>query len=162
MMDEMKDEIDRMKELQELKKTESLEKGETGEKPRKSLFAWCDDFLFVLLIAAMIYIPFRYNVRYIESGSMEPGIHVGAIVLIDPTAYKDKDPQVGDIAMYQTSTREVIHRIIDESDDGYIFKGDNNDSEDYAPIPAENIRGELKVTINVVAPIVKAVKHLGL
>ncbi len=158
----MKDEINKKNEIQELKQLEILEESETGNKSGKSLFAWCGDLLFVLLIAAMIYIPFRYNVRYIESGSMEPGIHVGAIVLIDPTAYKDKDPQVGDIAMYQTSTREVIHRIIDESDDGYIFKGDNNDSEDYAPIPAENIRGELKVTINVVAPIVKAVKHLGL
>lgn len=158
----MKDEINKKNEIQELKQLEILEESETGNKSGKSLFAWCGDLLFVLLIAAMIYIPFRYNVRYIESGSMEPGIHVGAIVLIDPTAYKDEDPQVGDIAMYQTSTREVIHRIIDESDDGYIFKGDNNDSEDYAPIPAENIRGELKVTINVVAPIVKAVKHLGL
>lgn len=158
----MKDEINKKNEIQELKQLEILEESETGNKSGKSLFAWCGDLLFVLLIAAMIYIPFRYNVRYIESGSMEPGIHVGAIVLIDPTAYKDADPQVGDIAMYQTSTREVIHRIIDESDDGYIFKGDNNDSEDYAPIPAENIRGELKVTINVVAPIVKAVKHLGL
>lgn len=158
----MKDEINKKNEIQELKQPEILEESETGNKFGKSLFAWCGDLLFVLLIAAMIYIPFRYNVRYIESGSMEPGIHVGAIVLIDPTAYKDQDPQVGDIAMYQTSTREVIHRIIDESDDGYIFKGDNNDSEDYAPIPAENIRGELKVTINVVAPIVKAVKHLGL
>lgn len=158
----MKDEINKKNEIQELKQPEILEESETGNKSGKSLFAWCGDLLFVLLIAAMIYIPFRYNVRYIESGSMEPGIHVGAIVLIDPTAYKDEDPQVGDIAMYQTSTREVIHRIIDESDDGYIFKGDNNDSEDYAPIPAENIRGELKVTINVVAPIVKAVKHLGL
>ncbi len=158
----MKDEINKKNEIQELKQPEILEESETGNKSGKSLFAWCGDLLFVLLIAAMIYIPFRYNVRYIESGSMEPGIHVGAIVLIDPTAYKDADPQVGDIAMYQTSTREVIHRIIDESDDGYIFKGDNNDSEDYAPIPAENIRGELKVTINVVAPIVKAVKHLGL
>ncbi|RHU37193.1 signal peptidase I [Clostridium sp. TM06-18] len=158
----MKDEINKKNEIQELKQLEILEESETGNKSGKSLFAWCGDLLFVLLIAAMIYIPFRYNVRYIESGSMEPGIHVGAIVLIDPTAYKDKDPQVGDIAMYQTSAREVIHRIIDESDDGYIFKGDNNDSEDYAPIPAENIRGELKVTINVVAPIVKAVKHLGL
>lgn len=158
----MKDEINKKNEIQELKQLEILEESETGNKSGKSLFAWCGDLLFVLLIAAMIYIPFRYNVRYIESGSMEPGIHVGAIVLIDPTAYKDKDPQVGDIAMYQTSTREVIHRIIDESDDGYIFKGDNNDSEDFAPIPAENIRGELKVTINVVAPIVKAVKHLGL
>lgn len=158
----MKDEINKKNELQELKQPEILEESETGNKSGKSLFAWCGDLLFVLLIAAMIYIPFRYNVRYIESGSMEPGIHVGAIVLIDPTAYKEEDPQVGDIAMYQTSTREVIHRIIDESDDGYIFKGDNNDSEDFAPVPAENIRGELKITINIVAPIVKAVKHLGL
>lgn len=158
----MKDEINKKNEIQELKQLEILEESETGNKSGKSLFAWCGDLLFVLLIAAMIYIPFRYSVRYIESGSMEPGIHVGAIVLIDPTAYKDADPQVGDIAMYQTSTREVIHRIIDESDDGYIFKGDNNDSEDFAPVPAENICGELKVTINVVAPIVKAVKHLGL
>lgn len=158
----MKDEINKKNELQELKQPEILEESETGNKSGKSIFAWCGDLLFVLLIAAMIYIPFRYNVRYIESGSMEPGIHVGAIVLIDPTAYKEEDPQVGDIAMYQTSTREVIHRIIDESDDGYIFKGDNNDSEDFAPVPAENIRGELKITINIVAPIVKAVKHLGL
>ena len=158
----MKDEINKKNEIQELKQPEILEESETGNKSGKSLFAWCGDLLFVLLIAAMIYIPFRYNVRYIESGSMEPGIHVGAIVLIDPIAYKDEAPHVGDIAMYQTSTREVIHRIIDESDDGYIFKGDNNDSEDFAPVPAENIRGELKVTINVVAPIVKAVKHLGL
>ncbi len=132
------------------------------EKPRRSVLAWISDVLFILLIAAMIYIPIRYNVRYIESGSMEPGIHVGAIVLIDPEAYEYEDPQIGDVAMYHTSTREVIHRIIGKDDNGYIFKGDNNDSEDFAPVPAESIRGELKATINILSPLVKVIKHLGL
>lgn len=135
---------------------------EEKKEKKINVLSMVSDVVFVLTLAALIYIPIRYDLRFIESGSMEPGIHVGAIVVIDPEAYENTAPEIGDIAMYQTSTREVVHRIVGSDTDGYIFKGDNNDSTDFSAVPVESIKGKLKLTINFVAPLIKAVKHLGL
>jgi len=118
------------------------------------------DTFFVTLLVLLVLIPMKYELRYIETGSMEPGIRVGAIVLIDPKAYEDSAPQVGDVAMYQTATREVIHRIIRTEENGYKFKGDNNKAEDFGIVPRDAIRGKLVLRINLVAPLIRAIKNL--
>lgn len=116
---------------------------------------------FLAALAAMLFIAFRFDLRYVETGSMLPDIKIGAICLVDPDAYENAAPQVGDVAIYSTPTRDVIHRIVRVSDEGYIFKGDNNNSEDYSPVPAEAIGGKVVGVINIVAPLMRIIKHLG-
>ena len=116
---------------------------------------------FLAALATMLFIAFRFDLRYVETGSMLPDIKIGAVCLVDPDAYENTAPQVGDVAIYSTPTRDVIHRIVRVSDEGYIFKGDNNNSEDYSPVPAEAIGGKVVGVINIVAPLMRTIKHLG-
>lgn len=117
--------------------------------------------LFLLVLSGILWFYQRYDLIYAESGSMYPAIETGAICIVDPEAYETDKPEVGDIAVYQTDARYVVHRVIsDESDGWYQFKGDNNDSSDLGAVNIKDIRGRVSAVINFVAPLVRKVKHL--
>lgn len=92
----------------------------------------------------------------VMSGSMEPEIETGSICFIDG---RNRDVRIGDIVAYKTGDITVIHRVISETDDGYITKGDNNDAADAAPVPAENISGKYYLEIPKLGYIAAAVKQ---
>ena len=70
---------------------------------------------------------------------MRPEYEIGSIVLVDDTAYDSADPKVGDVAVYQTGNRQVLHRIVDIDENGdYIFEG-----------------------FNWIAPLVRKIRHLS-
>ena len=81
----------------------------------------------------------------IISGSMEPAIHIGDIVLAKET--KKEDLQIGDIISFRLGQSVVTHRIIriDETENGdiYITKGDKNNTEDKAEIKIDLIEGKV-------------------
>lgn len=57
---------------------------------------------------------------------MEP-----AIQDCDMLLYAPGSPEVGDVMMYEHSSGKlIIHRVIEEEDEGYEFKGDNNPQSD--------------------------------
>lgn len=84
--------------------------------------------------------------RVVLTGSMEPVIHPGDIVLLAPTPRTQ--PQLGDIAAY-TARRfsgETVgiftHRIIGgDPVNGFLMKGDNNPTPDVQRPKAEDISG---------------------
>jgi signal peptidase len=84
--------------------------------------------------------------RIVLTGSMEPTIKAGDIVLLAPTPRTQ--PELGDIAAY-TARRfsgETVgiftHRIIGGNPiDGWLMKGDNNPSPDVQKPKAEDING---------------------
>lgn len=80
------------------------------------------------------------------SGSMEPKFYPGDMVI---TQHKDKvDIKVNDIVTYKDNEGVIItHRIIEETDEGYITKGDNNNVNDADILKEENIIGEVKFSI---------------
>lgn len=80
------------------------------------------------------------------SGSMEPKFYPGDMVI---TQHKDKaDIKVNDIVTYRDNEGVIItHRIIEETDEGYITKGDNNNVNDTEILKEENIIGEVKFSI---------------
>ncbi|MGL5641475.1 MAG: signal peptidase I, partial [Paraclostridium sp.] len=80
------------------------------------------------------------------SGSMEPEFYPGDIVI---TQHKDKsDIKVNDIVTYKDNEGVIItHRIIEETDEGYITKGDDNNVKDAGVLKEENIIGEVKFSI---------------
>lgn len=102
--------------------------------------------LFVLLAIAVFLLHLRFDLFYIKTGSMEPALPIGSIVVVDPVA----EPEIGDIFAYQTGTMVVIHRIIAKDGDNYTFKGDANASPDISPVADEQILG--KVTIKLTFP----------
>lgn len=80
------------------------------------------------------------------SGSMEPEFYPGDLVI---TQHKDKaNIKINDIVTFIDNKGIVItHRIIEETDEGYITKGDNNNVNDADILKEENIIGEVKFSI---------------
>lgn len=85
------------------------------------------------------------QVSYVHSESMEPaiGTHDGFLILPADTV------EPGDIVTFHSSQRDafVTHRIVGESDRGYMTKGDNNPTTDqaagHAYVAREQITGEV-------------------
>ncbi len=93
--------------------------------------------------------PFGYGVSVILSGSMEPELSVNDLVIIR----ENKNPQVGDVAVYQDGGMMVIHRIIGEEGDSWIFQGDANNTPD-SPVSREAVKGTLALTIPGVGSVI--------
>jgi signal peptidase I len=83
------------------------------------------------------------------TGSMQPGLPVGAMVFTKPV----EDPaalRVGDVITFvrePDSPELVTHRVIavDHSGDAPVFttQGDANNAPDLDPVPASSVRGQL-------------------
>ncbi len=88
------------------------------------------------------------DTRYepVFSGSMEPAIAVGGIVVIKPV-----DPEtlkIGDIICFTlTEPTSITHRIINITDQGFITKGDANEDPDQWIVKKENVIGKAILTI---------------
>ncbi len=91
-----------------------------------------------------------YEVYSVISGSMEPEIPVGSLVLVkgrDASEIKEKDV----IAFYGgADSRAIItHRVVENRvlEGEFITKGDANKAEDMNPIPYENFIGKVELNI---------------
>lgn len=93
----------------------------------------------LLAIAAAFFILTREIKPYVVlSGSMEPVIPVGSVVLTDQSRTA---VSAGDIAAFSKNGQTVTHRIIKETEGGFITKGDANQEEDTGVTAPENIIG---------------------
>lgn len=97
------------------------------------------------------------NVRpaVVMSGSMEPTIETGSIIVINE---RDRDVKRGDIIAFKIGDIAVAHRVVDVQDDKFITKGDNNKSVDTGIVTSDMIEGTVIFHIPEVG---YAVKWLG-
>ena len=96
-----------------------------------------------------------YSFLEVVSGSMEPTIEIGDIVIIDT---KDKDILEGDIITFKdTSGSLVTHRVVSYTDDKMITKGDFNNSND-EEISRDNIVGKYKFKIHHLGLVIKSLQ----
>lgn len=96
-----------------------------------------------------------YAVLEVVSGSMEPNIHIGDMIVIDT---KDKEYQVNDIiTFYDVNGAFVTHRIIYIDKDGILTKGDNNNAED-EKITKDKVVGKYVFKISGAGKIMAAFK----
>jgi len=86
---------------------------------------------------------FGYSYAVVISGSMEPAISVNDMVF----AKAQKEYNVGDVVTFYTGRSMVTHRIIEKAEDGFITKGDANNSPDLEPVPKEAIVGRIVYTL---------------
>lgn len=95
--------------------------------------------LAVLLVAAMFLAP-RYGISMnpVLSGSMEPALKVGGVVVTRLISLGDV--KKGDVISYKVEERRITHRVVDITRKGgkvqFQTKGDANEEPDpYAVIP---------------------------
>ena len=67
----------------------------------------------------------NYGLAVVITGSMEPTIAPGDVVLI----HKQQDYHVGEIVIYQANA-PIAHRIIEKTVNGYVTQGDANNAPD--------------------------------
>jgi signal peptidase len=101
----------------------------------------------VLLIGSLLGAFFDRPVflSYAYSGSMSPTINKGDLFLINPL---DRNPDVGDVAVFKANGRWTVHRIVAITERGYITKGDNNVATDqqnglYPLVRKEDVIGKV-------------------
>lgn len=86
-----------------------------------------------------------YGMLEVVSGSMEPNLHVGDIIVINTS---DKDYKAGDIVTFRDREGSfVTHRIIAIVEQQVITQGDHNNTEDDA-IFMDDIVGKYKFKIS--------------
>lgn len=108
---------------------------------------------FIMLLAGSLILdrldsPIKYRLYSIQSGSMEPKLPVGSVILVAPaTSYQE-----GDIINFRDETnakQTVTHRIVTVSKDvdlgtiEYRTKGDANEDSDLELIRSERVNGKV-------------------
>jgi len=82
----------------------------------------------------------------VYTGSMEPAIPVGSVVVIKPA-----DPEtlkIGDIICFKLSQpTSITHRIINITNEGFTTKGDANEDPDTWTVKKENVIGKAILTV---------------
>lgn len=81
-------------------------------------------------------VPTIFGVRplVVVSGSMEPVLPVGSLVITEVVTAEEIE--VGDVVGYWTGNRFIginpiiLHRVIAITEEGYLLKGDNNETAD--------------------------------
>lgn len=100
-----------------------------------------------LLLGTMLPIPGNIEVKIVKSGSMEPEIGTGSLVVVKPAVVYKK----GDIITFGKDTKSDIpttHRIIAVNANGtFVTKGDANEEQDTQPIARSEVIGKVLISI---------------
>lgn len=97
--------------------------------------------------------PFGIGVAVVLSGSMEPEISSGDLLIVT----EREGYAVEDIVVYQDGRMAVTHRIISISGDEVITKGDANNAPD-DPITMSQIKGKVLLAIPLLGYLVDMIK----
>ena len=99
-----------------------------------------------LLIFSMFPVEGNFQIKIVLSGSMEPDIKVGSVVIVKPVDRYE----VGDVVTFGKDDRENVpttHRIIDvrivEGETRFVTKGDANDDRDGRELTEKDINGKV-------------------
>lgn len=105
------------------------------------------------LVGDTVPMPFGVGAAVVLSGSMEPEISVGDLLIVG----ERESYETGDVIVYQDGRMAVTHRIVSISEDEVITRGDANNIED-DPITPEQIKGEVVVVIPLLGYAVNIIK----
>lgn len=129
----------------------------------KTILKWISNsistLLIILLVCAVLIVIssraaggepslFGYQLKTVLSGSMEPEMPVGSLILTKQVDEKETF-KTGDVITFRTSENILVtHRIIEVEHNGqrFITKGDNNNGPDVEPVLADNIVGKYSGT----------------
>ena len=104
------------------------------------------------LVGNQLPMPFGIGVATVLSGSMEPAISKGDLIIVK----EEKQYHKKDIVVYRDGDDYVVHRII-EIGDMVITQGDANNVAD-EPIEKSAIRGKVILHIPMIGSIVTFIK----
>jgi signal peptidase len=118
-------------------------------RKKRSEQGWTAVAIFSVVMVFFSFGFFGVNPTVIYSGSMQPTLHVGDIVIIQKTQVENL--KQGDIIQYRKDNVTYVHRIYAVTTDNQHIqittKGDANDHPDPDQITSDKILGKSLVTI---------------
>ncbi len=119
------------------------------------LILWIVLLGFVGLVGLSRVTP--YEALVVRSGSMEPKIAIGSIVIVDRAAHS---PAVGAIVSFREPDGSVVtHRIVGIQGGQFVTRGDANRSPDSIHRPATSIYGTVVLSVPYAGYVVHALQQ---
>lgn len=116
-------------------------------------------FIVVVVVISKFNFPKGYRILSVQSGSMQPVIMTGSVVVVKPeNVYKKGDI----ITFFTTADRKqsVTHRVFELKGDKYITKGDANDARDATELSRKDILGKVLIIVPFLGFLVSFTKTL--
>lgn len=117
----------------------------------ENIFSLAAGFIGAFLLFAILPLEGNFKLLVVQSGSMEPAVPLGSLVLVVPK----NEYLPGDIVTFTPSDKDkdkyVTHRLAEYATEtfGLVYKtkGDANKTADQALVPIEQILGKVFLTI---------------
>lgn len=101
----------------------------------------------ILLVISIFPITGNYKVLIVQSGSMQPALKTGSLIVARPMS----EYAVGAIVTYKYGQDLITHRIVEKkmvnNRVSYVTKGDGNKASDKNDITAKDIAGQVFLTV---------------
>ena len=116
-------------------------------------------FIIIAIFLAIPLIPIQgnYIVKSVQSGSMEPAIKKGSVIVIIPSS----DYKIGDVVTFKKNRTPITHRVVDikkKEINVYVTKGDANESLDMWEVYENDIIGKSVFSVPFLGYIVDFIK----
>lgn len=122
-----------------------------------TLFINISNYVQIKILHKNIADFYGYAFLEVVSGSMEPTINVGDLVIINT---RDKEVSLDDVVTFtDTSGSFVTHRVSESVESGLITKGDANNAEDEDIVKAENVVGKYVFRIPYFGVIIHSLQN---
>ncbi len=105
------------------------------------------------LVGNQMPMPFGYGASVVLSGSMEPEFSKGDLIIVAEADSYEK----GDVVVFPDGDDLVVHRIIEESEETVVTKGDANTVAD-EPIQRSAIKAKVLFHVDKVGAVVSFLK----
>lgn len=114
----------------------------------------------LLVVVSFLPIPGNYKLLIVESGSMEPAIHTGSVVIVKPAeSYQAKDiVTFADKGKGKTTTHRIVDMEVAAGITYFITKGDANNAEDTNRVSESKVVGKVLTSIPYVGFILAFAK----
>ncbi|MBP9727859.1 MAG: signal peptidase I [Candidatus Moranbacteria bacterium] len=101
----------------------------------------------LFLLSSALPIPGGIKTFVVQSGSMEPAIGTGSVVVVKPA----EQYQVGDVITFGPRSKTkppTTHRIVEVKDDGnYVTRGDANEDTDMRTVSRYEVIGKVLFSV---------------
>ncbi len=121
-------------------------------------------FLSFLALIALLFVisifPITGNIKFliVQSGSMEPKVNMGGIVMVKPA----DNYEIGDIISFQSGKEIVTHRIeeirVIKGKPFYTTKGDANNAPDRKEISKSEVMGKVLFDLPYLGYVIDFIK----
>lgn len=120
-----------------------------NEKDQEGPFGWMLTSLLSIAIVWFAVGVFPVYPSVIATGSMEPMIKPGDVILVDKATSIEEiySLKEGDVIQFSRDSILISHRIVGIGEEKgvkvFFTKGDNNSSVDFAPVRPEQVKGKI-------------------